>query len=54
MEYNNSSEYSEFYNQYNDIIKKLEKLLSPESYKLVMELDSLYGNLTSGNQKLLL
>ena len=45
-EFNKSSQYSNFYNQYTDTLKKLEQLLPRETYALILQLDSLYEKLS--------
>ncbi len=50
-EYSNSAEYLEFYYLYNDILKKLEKVLPPEALDLINQLDSIQGNYFVAYQK---
>ncbi len=45
-EFNKSSQYSDFYNQYTDILKKLEQLLPKETYALILQFDTLYEKLS--------
>jgi archaellum component FlaC len=45
-EFNKSSQYSDFYNQYTNILKKLEQLLPKETYALILKLDALYEKLS--------
>lgn len=45
-EYNQSVQYSDFYKQYNEVLKKLEQILSQESFALILLLDGLYEKLS--------
>ncbi len=45
-EFNESSQYSDFYNQYTNILKKLKQLLPKETYAIILQLDSLYEKLS--------
>jgi archaellum component FlaC len=45
-QFNKSSQYSDFYNQYTDTLKKLEQLLTKETYAFILQFDALYEKLS--------
>ncbi len=46
IDFNNSTEYSEFYDLYSNILKELKQTLSRESFALIMQLDNLLEKLS--------
>ncbi len=46
MDFNSSTEYSEFYSLYSEILNELRRTLSRESFALIMQLDNLLEKLS--------